>query len=99
MKTITMTLDEYNADIKKAMEDAEVEKYKPLVDLVRKITAVESYASAHFSQSGSCLPDRIAYRPYHNWTKDEIIDRLRQSMVQIGEFDGILDRKERKEHT
>jgi hypothetical protein len=26
MKTITMTIDEYNADIKKARESAEVEK-------------------------------------------------------------------------
>ena len=34
MKTITMTLDEYNADIMRAKESAEVEKYKPLVDLV-----------------------------------------------------------------
>ena len=65
-----MTLDDYNADIKKAKEEAEVEKYKPLVDLVREITAMVSYPSAHFSQFGSCLPDRIAYRPYHNWTKD-----------------------------
>ena len=97
MKTITMTLDEYNADIKKARKDAKAEKYNPLVDLVWEITAMESYALAQFSQFGSCLPDRIAYRPYHNWTKEEIIEKLRGSMVQIGEFDGILDRKERKD--
>jgi hypothetical protein len=95
MKTITMTLDEYNADIKKAREEAEVEKYKPLVDLVWEITAIVRNTMTYGTDYSS-LPGESVVRPYHNWTKEELIERLRRSMVQIGEFDGILDRKEQR---
>jgi hypothetical protein len=90
MKTITMTLDEYNADIKRAKESAEVEKYKPLVDLVWEITAVVSHPVARFAGDG--LPDERAFRPYHNWTKEEIIEKLRRVMGMTesnGYFDGL----------
>ena len=78
-KTITMTLDEYNADIEAAKKAGEVSgKYAPLIELVREITAWEAFAGLPTFSSRIPVGRRI-----HNWSGEEIEAKLRNLMHEI----------------
>lgn len=91
MKTITLDWDTYQAELKAQYQAGkrdgdEIKRLKPLLDFAWDLGAVERVNVKH--GGGRYGPTSWAYnfKPLLDLTKDQIVQKIRHIMFQIGEF-------------